>query len=154
MRRYTRSQALIAAALLLAAAGAAAMPGWQLPDLDGRATGPADYPGNWVVVNYWATWCKPCREEMPALDDLARANPGITVLGVAWEDTSAGELKAFLERVPVDYPVLRADPFDPPPDVATGIADDPGVPSRRYIGAAFPRSRESRRHPGSRGFGS
>lgn len=117
------------------------MPGWRLPDLEGVNTGPADYPGNWIVVNYWATWCKPCREEMPALDELARANPDVTVLGVAWEDTSAEQLRQFLERVPVDYPVLRADPFDPPPDVekprvlpTTLIFSPDGTLARRFHG--------------------
>lgn len=103
---------------LLAAAGApAAGPDWRLPDLEGRPTGPADFSGDWVVVNYWATWCKPCREEMPALDELARENDDVTVLGVAWEDTGIDELKQFLERVPVSYPVLSVDPFEPDPAI-------------------------------------
>lgn len=102
---------------LLSVAGAAAASGWRLPDLEGREVGPADYPGRWVVVNYWATWCKPCREEMPALDAIARGQDDVAVLGVAWEDTGPAELEAFLERVSVSYPVVQADPFDPPPGV-------------------------------------
>lgn len=109
--------ALSAALLMLAGSGAAALPSWRLPDLENRSIGPLDFQGQWVVVNYWATWCKPCREEMPALDDIDRRNENLTVLGVAWQDADVEELKEFLERVPVSYPVLRVDPFEAPPDI-------------------------------------
>lgn len=108
---------IAACLLLLASEVAGAAPDWRLTDLRGRSVGPADFAGNWVVVNYWATWCKPCREEMPELDRIADRNDDVTVLGIAWEDTSPAELKRFLERFPVSYPILRADPFDPPPGV-------------------------------------
>lgn len=105
------------AVFMLVSAGTAATPSWRLPDLAGESVGPADFEGRWMVVNYWATWCKPCREEMPELNALARAHSDLAVLGVAWEDASVNDLQAFLEKVPVDYPVLRADPFDPPPAI-------------------------------------
>lgn len=105
------------AVFMLISAGVAAMPSWRLPDLAGESLGPADFEGRWVVVNYWATWCKPCREEMPELNALARANDNLAVLGVAWEDVTVDDLTGFLKKVPVDYPVLRADPFDPPPAI-------------------------------------
>jgi len=108
----------VAGCLLVLASGVAdAVPEWRLTDLQGRSIGPADFAGDWVVVNYWATWCKPCREEMPALDEIANRNDHVTVLGIAWEDTSTAALERFLDRFPVSYPILRADPYDPPPNV-------------------------------------
>lgn len=117
MRRNQGTFILFAACvavLLLAAMPVSAAPGWRLPDLSGELVGPADFEDRWVVVNYWATWCKPCREEMPALNALAGAHGNLAVLGVAWQDAPVAELERFLERVPVHYPVLRADPFEPP----------------------------------------
>ena len=113
----TCGKTLAGCLILLACGMAGAVPDWRLTDLQGRSIGPADFAGEWVVVNYWATWCKPCREEMPVLDGIASRNDHVTVLGIAWEDTRPVELERFLERLPVSYPILRADPFDPPPDV-------------------------------------
>lgn len=127
-----RGGAAWVAVLILAASGATATPAWRLPDLSGTPVGPADHAGDWVVVNYWATWCKPCLEEMPDLNALAAAGGQLVVLGVAWEDTSVENLKRFLEKVSVDYPVLRVDPFEPPaameaPRVLpTTVVYDPG----------------------------
>lgn len=105
------------ALLLLATHVAAAAPSWRLPDLSGERIGPADFAGQWVVINYWATWCKPCREEMPELNALAASQERLVVLGVAWEDATVEDLQAFMKMVPVEYPVLRVDPFDPPADI-------------------------------------
>lgn len=82
----------------------------QMADLAGREFALEEWRGRFLLVNFWASWCAPCREEMPALDALARKNvpDGIVVLGVAWD--SAENVRAYLAQAPVAYPVLLAGP--------------------------------------------
>ena len=91
----------------------------QVATIDGRAYDLADHRGSWVVVNYWATWCSPCLEEMPELSALASMRDHVEVVGLAYEDIEAEAMRGFLERHPVTYPVAIIDPLDPPADFAT-----------------------------------
>lgn len=107
----------------------------------------SDYRGNWVVVNYWATWCAPCRKEMPELSELHEQRPDVTVLGLAYEDAEETDFEAFLQASPVSYPILRVDVYDPPepfgaPKVlpTTYILDPEGLAVKRFLG---PVTRES-----------
>ena len=67
-----------------------------------------------MVVNYWATWCAPCRKEIPDLSKLHDEREDVTVLGLAFEDLSVADFEAFLEDYPASYPILLVDTFDPP----------------------------------------
>lgn len=82
------------------------VPRFGVPRLDGDGewTLPDDFAGRPVLVNIWASWCPPCIEEMPELDRFARAQggDGVQVLGIALDEADA--VRAFLDRVPVDYP--------------------------------------------------
>jgi cytochrome c biogenesis protein CcmG, thiol:disulfide interchange protein DsbE len=81
----------------------------SLPQLEGGGTGSlADYRGNWVLVNFWASWCIPCRAEAPALEDFQRryGGPRFTVLGIDTRDLS-GDGRAFVRDFGVSYPQLR-----------------------------------------------
>ncbi len=100
--------------VLLLAGTAAAEIDFELEGLDGNAYRLADYRGDWVVVNYWATWCAPCRKEIPDLSQLHDARSDITVLGLAFEDTSVEDFERFLEQFPASYPILLVDVYDPP----------------------------------------
>jgi thiol-disulfide isomerase/thioredoxin len=62
--------------------------------------------GRWRLINFWASWCPPCVKEMPVLDAYHRAQGphGVQVIGIALED--AADARAFLERVPVDFPIF------------------------------------------------
>lgn len=62
--------------------------------------------GRWRLINFWASWCPPCVEEMPVLDayHAAQGPEGVQVIGIALED--AADARAFLERVPVGFPIF------------------------------------------------
>ncbi len=88
---------------------------FELPALDGQSHKLSDYRGDqWVVVNYWATWCAPCRKEIPDLSRLHDEREDVTVLGLAFEDLSVSDFEAFLEDYPASYPILMVDTFNPP----------------------------------------
>lgn len=86
------------------------VPDRELPILDGSGQGSiADYRGRWVLVNLWASWCIPCRQEAPVLDRFARRyrKRGVSVLGIDVQDNSDDAL-AFIHDYHVDYPQLRS----------------------------------------------
>ena len=95
------------AAELLSWKGPGAAPPLALRDLDGREHRLADYRGKVVVINFWATWCEPCREEMPSLQRLADHMAGrpFVLLGVDMAD-SEPRVRAFLQQTPVRFPLL------------------------------------------------
>jgi thiol-disulfide isomerase/thioredoxin len=70
----------------------------------------AELQGRWVVLNFWATWCAPCREEMPSLDRLQAAMPDLTVLAVATGPNPVPALQRFLEEAEVDDLTIWRDP--------------------------------------------
>lgn len=84
-------------------------PGFLLEDLSGETVSLEAYRGQTVVLNFWATWCGPCRAEIPTLNRFAEAHPEIPVLAIA-EDGQARHLEAFAKRYEMTYPVLRATP--------------------------------------------
>jgi len=77
--------------------------------VDGKPRQLSDWRGKRLLINYWATWCLPCRREMPLLSDNAARykDRNVAILGVA-EDT-AGAVRAYLADRPVKYPVVLAD---------------------------------------------
>jgi cytochrome c biogenesis protein CcmG, thiol:disulfide interchange protein DsbE len=85
-------------------------PDRALPVLGGPGEGSiADYRGRWVLVNLWASWCGPCRQEAPELEEFARRyrERGVSVLGINVQDNSDDAL-AFLRDHRVGYPQLRS----------------------------------------------
>jgi len=101
------------------APAAVEQPRLQVTTLDGKAYDLAAHRGKWVVVNYWATWCGPCLEEMPELSALDAMREHVEVIGLAYEEIEPEALEAFLEKHPVAYPVAIVDVYDPPADFAT-----------------------------------
>ena len=86
-----------------------AAPDKELSLLGGRGSGEiADYRGRWVLVNFWASWCEPCRSEAPALESFQRqhARQRFTVLGINLDD-STDDAIAFVRRYGLTYPQLR-----------------------------------------------
>ena len=76
-------------------------------DIHGRYIRLSDYRGKVVLVNFWATWCPPCRTEIPELNKLQRdyRNRGLQVIGVTYPPQRLAEVRRFVRRAKVNYPV-------------------------------------------------
>jgi peroxiredoxin len=83
-------------------------PDFQLTSLDGKLVKLSDYRGKAVLLNFWATWCSPCKVEMPWFVDLQKkyGSDGLVVVGVAMDDASASKIAEFAGEMGVNYPVL------------------------------------------------
>lgn len=82
-------------------------PAFALPDLHGITRSPRDFRGKILVINLWASWCPPCRAEMPDLEQFARtyASRGVVVLGID-EGESRGAASRFAASLGVTYPIV------------------------------------------------
>jgi peroxiredoxin len=124
------------AALLSVPAGAiapgATAPAFKLAARDGGTVQLDELKGQVVMINFWATWCGPCRQEMPLLAQLAQKYEplGFTLLGVNVEPDSAAAV-AWLKNVPVSFPIL----FDTDSAVAGRFGVE-GMPSTVFIDRA------------------
>src|SRR6185295_7184908 len=100
--------ALLAQAAELRPWDGGATPPLALDDIAGKRHDLADYKGSVVLVNFWATWCEPCRAEMPSLDRLRKSLQGkrFEVLAVNLAEPLS-RIEKFAERVPVSFPLLR-----------------------------------------------
>jgi thiol-disulfide isomerase/thioredoxin len=105
-------------------------PSLSIATVDGGHFDLASKRGQWVVVNFWATWCAPCLKEMPALSALDTMREHIDVVGLAYEDTTKEDMLAFLKKHPVSYPIAMVDVYDPPKDFETPT----GLPMTYLIG--------------------
>jgi thiol-disulfide isomerase/thioredoxin len=103
---------LLAGALAVAAfapPAGAATPAFDLVDTQGAHHRLADYRGRWVVLNFWATWCVPCIEEIPEIAQYHRAHGDVVVIGVAIDVEDAAKVKRFAAKVGHDYPLVLSD---------------------------------------------
>ena len=105
-------------------------PNFELPTLDGRRVKLSDYRGQAVLLNFWATWCQPCKIEMPWFVDLQKeyGKDGLVVLGVAMDDTESAKIAEFAHDVGVNYPVLLGTD-----QVSDDYGDVRSLPTTFYI---------------------
>jgi len=111
-------------------------------DQNGNAVKAEQIEGRWMVLNYWAEWCGPCRTEIPELNAAAKEwqAQGITVLGVNFDGLRGDELKKASQALGIDFTVLADDPaerYDLPRSEAlpvTYIIDDKGKVREQLMG--------------------
>lgn len=101
---------LLAAGLLLAPFAAMAHE-FTLKDAQGKVQRLSDYRGKWVLVNFWATWCAPCLEEIPDLIALHKAHKDkdLVVIGIALDYPSAKVVLDFVKESAIPYPIVLGD---------------------------------------------
>ena len=83
-------------------------PDFELQSLEGQNIKLSSYRGKAVLLNFWATWCGPCKIEMPWFVELQKeyGPQGLQVVGVAMDDSSNEEIAKFVKQMGVDYPIL------------------------------------------------
>lgn len=83
------------------------MPPFLLNDLDGDIISTASWRGKVVVLNFWATWCPPCREEIPEMIELSkRFKDRLQIVGVSMDDAPDDEVRQFARNMGIDYPIV------------------------------------------------
>jgi peroxiredoxin len=86
-------------------------PDFSLKDLNGNKVSLREYRGKLVLLNFWATYCEPCRDEMPqlmALHDAYKAKD-VVVVGISLDETGAAAVRPFVEALRIGYPILLGD---------------------------------------------
>lgn len=119
-----------------------------LPNLKGEEIDVAQFRGKVVLLNFWATWCAPCREEIPYLNELHKQykENGLVVVGISLDRGGTGEVHTFLEKHQIDYLILMGndavfEAFSDIPGMSgiqaipiTFLIDRKGQICRRYVG--------------------
>ena len=105
-------------------------PDFQLKDIDGKTVKLSDYRGKAIILNFWATWCPPCKTEIPWFVDLQNkySGQGLEVLGVALDDSSEKDIADFAKEMKMNYPVLIGK--EETSDLYGGVA---ALPTTFYI---------------------
>jgi len=125
-----RAALIILLAIVAVPAGYAEPVDFVLPDLDGKQRRLSEFRGKWVLVNYWATWCPPCLEELPELEvfHTEHQHRDAVVIGVNMEDIALPRLRAFVEDQFISFPVLRAKPAS-----RSALGAIPGLPTSYLV---------------------
>jgi thiol-disulfide isomerase/thioredoxin len=86
-------------------------PAFTLVTLDGKKVSLSDYKGRPVLVNFWATWCAPCKLEMPWFEEFRTKyqGQGFEILGIAEDDAGKDEIEKAVKKINVSYPILLTD---------------------------------------------
>lgn len=85
-------------------------PDFRLIDLEGKTHTLSDYQGKILLINFWATWCPPCRAEIPDFVEVyaSKKSQGLEILGVSVDNLAPSALKNFVSRLKINYPVALA----------------------------------------------
>ena len=97
------------------------VPTLEVTTYDGKPYKLADHRGKWVVVNFWATWCEPCKKEIPDFNKLDAERDDVEFIGLAYEEIERADMDAFLKVIPINYPMAILDVYSPPADFDTPV---------------------------------
>jgi thiol-disulfide isomerase/thioredoxin len=88
-----------------------AAPEWKLTDLNGKLVKFSDFRGKVLILDFWATWCAPCRVEIPHFVELQKqyGDKGLTVIGVSLDEQGSELVKKFVKRLGVNYPIVMGN---------------------------------------------
>ena len=129
--RHFRKKAAPGATLTTGDVKGALAPDFTLKTIDGKDVKLSDLRGKAVLLNFWATWCGPCKIEIPWFMELEKqyASQGLVVIGVAMDDNAKDVVPKFAQDMKIDYPVLLGT--DQVADQYGGVE---GLPTTFYIG--------------------
>ncbi len=105
------ASAPVRAAVAAPASALASAPAWTLKDLDGKPVSLSQFKGKVVILDFWATWCPPCRTEIPGYIALQKkyADDGLVVIGVSVDTDGTAPVKKFIKDFGINYMVVMAD---------------------------------------------
>jgi thiol-disulfide isomerase/thioredoxin len=106
-------------------------PDFGLESLEGKTVHLSDFRGKAVLLNFWATWCQPCKIEMPWFEQLQKqyGPQGLQVIGVAMDDADKEDIAKFAKNLSVDYPILVGKE-----DVGEAYGGVQFLPATFYVG--------------------
>lgn len=100
-----------APSLVAAVEPGAAAPSWELRDVDGKTVKLSDFKDKVVVLDFWATWCPPCRKEIPGFVALQKqyGKDGLAIVGISLDQDGAAKVKKFIKANGMNYPVVMGN---------------------------------------------
>jgi thiol-disulfide isomerase/thioredoxin len=86
-------------------------PVWELKDLDGKLVKSSDFDGKVVILDFWATWCPPCKAEIPGFIELQKkyGEKGLVVVGVSLDEGGISVVKQFINQFGINYPIVMGN---------------------------------------------
>ena len=121
--------------------GSRLAPDFTLPDLTGKTLSLSSMRGKPVLINFWASWCESCREEMPALEALHRrlSGSGAVILGVSLDENAVSVVPPFVKTHQLTFPILMADKHAADGYAVRGLPtayliDSEGFIAKRWVG--------------------
>ena len=112
-----------------------------MPTLHGERWSLAHQAGRVVVLNFWATWCEPCRTEKPMLNRMADelADDGLVIAGISLDEGNIALVQKFVDEYKIGYTILMVEPGSPWAGIdnlpTTIVVDKSGRMAERYVGA-------------------